>query len=125
MDLQQVMAKHSFTVVGDTLTPGKPAKEIKEKLLAHGYAVCAVGKELPSLNDVPQPLEVVDLCIHPAKGLALLTGCTKPIGCVVIQPGAESEEICALLAQRDIPYLKGCLLVGLRLYAGHMGRWDD
>lgn len=125
MELKQVMAQHTFVVLGDTLTAGKPAREIKEKLLAHERTVYAVGKELPSLNDVPDTLEVVDFCIHPVKGLRLLQECQKPIGCAVLQPGAESEEIVALLQERDIPYLKGCLLVGMRLYYGPGAQWED
>ncbi len=124
MNLQQILQKRRFTVVGNTLEPGKPARQIKEQLSARGYTVYAVGKELPALNDVPDELEAVDLCIHPAKGLRLLEACTRPIGCVVIQPGAESDEICALLARRGIPFLKGCLLVGMRLYTGPGAVWD-
>ena len=44
--------------------------------------------------------------------------CEKPFKCVVIQPGAESEEILRYLGENRLPYLEGCLLVGLSLYAG-------
>ena len=40
----------------------------------------------------------------------------KTIKIVVIQPGAESEEIIEYLKDNNIDYLEGCLLVGLKLY---------
>lgn len=116
LDLRDVMKKDRFAVVGNTLAPEKYAYKIKEELLAAGYTVHGVGYELETLDQVPGELEVVDLCIRPERGLALLHACRKPIGCVVIQPGAGSDEIRELLTRRGIPFLDGCLLVGLRLY---------
>ena len=116
MDLREVMQKKHFVVAGDTLNPEKYAFKIKEAMLQHGYEVVAVGKELASLNEVPGEIEVLDLCIHPAKGIALLRECTKHIGGVVVQPGAESEEILSFLTEKEIPWMQGCLLVGLKLY---------
>lgn len=118
MDLKEIMEKRHFVVAGDTLNEEKYACKIKHALQEHGYQVQCVGKELPSLNDVEGPLEVVDLCIHPAKGIRLLRECEKPVGAVLIQPGAESDEIRHFLEEKQIPFLEGCALVGLRLYAG-------
>ena len=42
--------------------------------------------------------------------------CRKPCRGVLIQPGAESQEIFDYLKEQGIPYLQGCALVGLRLY---------
>ncbi len=124
MTLEQVMRQKNFVVAGNTLEAGKPAREIKEKLLEHGYSVHCVGKELASLNDVPGDVDVLDLCIHPAKGLKLLQECRRPFGFVVIQPGAESDELCAWLQANGHPYRHGCLLVAMRLYAGDRAVWD-
>lgn len=118
MNLQEIMQKKRFVVVGDTRNEEKYAFKIKHALLEHGYQVQCVGKELASLNDVEGPLEIVDLCIHPAKGIRLLEACRKPVEAVLIQPGAESEEILTFLKEKGIPFLEGCALVGLRLYAG-------
>lgn len=117
MDLQEVMTKRTFAVVGDTLNPQKYAYKIRNGLQEHGYTAYAVGKELPSLNDVPGKLEIIDLCINPAKGLKLIQACEKDFDCIVIQPGAESDELFRYLDERKLPYLEGCLLVGLSLYA--------
>lgn len=124
MDLREIMRQHSFAVVGNTVEEGKYAKQIKDGLIEKGYRVYAVGKELASLNDVPGEIDIVDLCIHPAKGIQLLQECRKPYKCVVIQPGAESDEIESWLAQNGHDYIKGCLLVGMRLYTGPRAVWD-
>lgn len=76
----------------------------------------SVGKELASLNEIPGDLDIIDLCIHPAKGIKLLQECKKPFRCIVIQPGAESPEILQYLQEQNLPYIEGCLLVGMRLY---------
>lgn len=116
MDLKEIMGYRRFVVVGDTLHEEKYAHRIKQGLIAQGYKVHAVGKELASLNDVPGEIDIIDLCIHPAKGIGLLKECKKPFKCIVIQPGAESGEIFAYLNEQGLPYVEACLLVGLRLY---------
>ncbi len=116
MDLQEIMEQKVFAVVGDTLNEQKYAYQIKHELIGNGYIVYPVGKELASLNDVPGEIDIIDLCIHPAKGIHLLKENKKSVKGVLIQPGAESEEIIAYLQQEEIPYLEGCVLVGLDLY---------
>ncbi len=116
MDLREIMRQESFAVVGDTLNEEKYAYRIKQGLLEQGYTVHAVGKELASLNDVPGEIDIIDLCIHPAKGIKLLRECRKSFKCILIQPGAESAEIFAYLDAQNLPYIEGCVLVGLSLY---------
>lgn len=116
MDLKEIMDQESFAVVGDTLNEAKYAYRIKQGLLEQGYTVHAVGKELASLNDVEGEIDIIDLCIHPVKGLKLIEECQKSFRCIVIQPGAESAEIFAYLDAHHLPYIEGCLLVGLSLY---------
>lgn len=117
MDLKQVMAQKSFAVLGDTLNEEKYAYKIKQGLLEKGYTVYCVGKELASINDIEGEIDIIDLCIHPAKGLKLLQECKKNYQFIVIQPGAGDEALLAYLNQQNIPYMDGCLLVGLKLYA--------
>ena len=116
MNLQQVMAQKSFVVVGDTLNPDKFAYKIKLAMIEAGYKVQCVGKELESINQVKGDIDVIDLCINPKKGFALLKECTKDFKSVVLQPGAFDDELVAYLQEHKIPYIEGCLLVGLRLY---------
>ncbi len=116
MDLREVMNQKVFAVVGDTINEEKYAHKIKKKMQKNGYEVFPVGKELGSLNDIPGDLDIIDLCIHPAKGLALMKECQKEYKAVVIQPGAESNELVQYLKDNNIEYLEGCLLVGLKQY---------
>ncbi|MBR0495683.1 MAG: CoA-binding protein [Treponema sp.] len=117
MELPEIMQQQVFAVAGDTLNPEKYAYKIKQGLLEHGYTVHAVGKELASFNDIPGDIDIIDLCINPVKGLALIRECTKPFKCIVIQPGAESEELLSYLNEKNLPYIEGCVLVGLSVYA--------
>lgn len=117
ISLQEVMRQKVFAVAGDTLNPEKYAHRIKQGLLEHGYTVYAVGKELASFNDIPSGIDVIVLCVHPAKGLRLMQECARQCMCVVIQPGAESDELLAYLDRRQQPYIQGCVLVGLSVYA--------
>lgn len=117
MDLKEIMQQETFALAGDTLNEEKYAYKIKQGLLEHGYKVYAVGKELASFNDIPDGIDIIDLCINPVKGLSLIKECTRPFKCIVIQPGAESDELLAYLDEKKLPYIQGCLLVGLSLYA--------
>lgn len=117
MELKEIMEQKNFAVLGDTLNPEKYAYKIKNQLMDAGYNVHAVGKELASLNDIQDDIDIIDLCIHPVKGLKLMQENKKPFKCVVIQPGAESPELISWLDEQGLPYIEGCLLVGLALYA--------
>lgn len=116
MDLKETMKMKNFVVVGDTLNEKKYACKIKKELLAGGYKVASVGKELESINDVGFEIDVLDLCINPRAGIKLLKENKKKFKNIVIQPGAESREILEYLNKNNIPYIESCLLVGLRIY---------
>jgi len=116
MDLKEVMEQKNFVVVGNTVDEGKYAYKIKNKMKEKGYRVSAVGKELASINDVDGDIDIVDLCINPVKGLQMIKECRKDFKAVVIQPGAESQELTEYLKSNGIAYLEGCLLVGLKLF---------
>ena len=94
----------------------KYAYKIKHSLLEKGYTVRSVGKELNSINDVDIDIDVLDLCINPALGINLLKENKKEIKIVVIQPGAESEEIINYLKENNIEYIEACVLLGISLY---------
>ena len=115
MNLQEIMQYNNFTVLGNTENPEKYAYKIKEELIQKGYTVACVDKQYKSINDVP--FDVLDICMNPAKACKLIEETTKKIKATIIQPGAESEELKNLLSNKQIPYIEGCALVGLRLYA--------
>lgn len=117
MDLKEIMQQNVYVVVGDTLNEEKYAYRIKHELLKEGYKVYSVGKELTSINDIEEPIDIIDLCIHPVKGLKLMQECNKEFKSIVIQPGAESEELLSYLKEKNYSFIEGCLLVGIRLYS--------
>ena len=116
MELKEVMNQKSFAIVGDTLNEEKFAYKIKHKMISNGYTVHCVGKELESINDIPGDIDIIDLCIHPEKGLKLMQECTRPFKSIVIQPGAESDRLISYLQEMNYEYIQGCLLVGLSLF---------
>ncbi len=116
MKMTDIMAQQRFAVVGDTLNREKFACKIKYDLRANGYTVWPVGKELTSINNIPEDIDIIDLCINPKEGIRLLRECDKSVKGVVIQPGAGSNEIRAYLEQKEIPYLDGCVWKELSHY---------
>ena len=116
MTLEEIMKKRNWVVLGDTINEEKYAYRIKQKLIEKGFNVECVGKEKASIDDIAMDVDVVDLCIHPVKGLSLLKATGKNIPCVLIQPGAGSEEIEAYLTGKGIPFLNGCALKGMKAY---------
>lgn len=117
MDLHEIMQFQNFALLGDTLNEEKYAYKIKHEMTEHGYTVFSVGKELASLNDIEEDIDVVDVCIHPKKALQLLKECKKSFRMIVLQPGAFDDALLEYLKEQNLPYIEGCLLVGLRLYA--------
>lgn len=113
MTVEQLLQNKVFVVAGDTVNEEKYAFKIKKALQDSGYVVFSVGKELASIDDVPSDFDVLDLCIHPVKGLELIKSCSKNIPAVIIQPGAGSDEIRALLGEKGVPFIDGCVLKGL------------
>lgn len=117
MNLEQIMQQNIFAVVGNTLNEEKYAYKIKNRLLENGYKAYSVGKELNSLNEIEEEIDIIDLCINAVKGLELIKDCNKKYKCIVIQPGAESTELLNYLEKEKLPYIESCLLVGLSLYS--------
>ena len=54
MTVDNLMDRKVFTLAGDTLNEDKYAYKIKGALLGAGYKVHCVGKELASLDEVPE-----------------------------------------------------------------------
>ncbi len=116
MDLKEIMKQKVFVVVGNTIDENKYAYKIKHSLIDKGYKVYCVGKELKSINDIDEKIDIIDLCINSFKGLELIKENKKKFKSIVIQPGAESDELKNYLKENDLPFIEGCVLVGLSLY---------
>lgn len=118
LDLQEVMKYHRFLVVGDTRNPDKYAYRIAGAMSDAGYQVTEGGRSPEDVNLAGNSVDIVDLCINGERGLEYMQHLTVDYHGVVIQPGAETLKLLTYLEDRGIPYLEGCLLVGLRLYPG-------
>ena len=116
MNLQEVMSQQVYAVIGDTVNLEKFAAKIKTGLQEQGYTAYGVGKELSSLNEIPEEIDIIDLCARAEKSLELLKENRKPFKCVVVQPGADSPELLGWLEEQKIPYIQNCLLVGMKTY---------
>ncbi len=116
VDLKEIMSYSNFALLGDTLNEEKTAYEIKKRLINAGYHVQCVGKELDSINDIQGEIDIIDLCIHPVKGIKLIKECKKKFKCILIQPGAADETLINYLNEQQLPYVEGCVLVGLSYY---------
>lgn len=115
MDLSDIMQQKTFLIVGNTRNKEKYAYQIKQAMIEHGYQVYDADS-VQTMSDVPDTLDVIDLCIRADRGLEILQACEKKVSCVVVQPGASSEALVGYLEGKQIPYIHGCLLQGLRLY---------
>ena len=120
MELKEIMNYKNFAVIGNTIDSEKYAYKIKENLKYYGYNVYGVHKEYSAIDAIEEEVEVVDLCINPVLGLKYLKETKKDYKVVLIQPGAESEEIREYLNSINKPFLEGCALVGIRRFKGEL-----
>ena len=69
------------------------------------------GRCATTLEECPQPIDVVDLIISPTMGLGIIDEMVDlGISDIFIQPGAESEEVLEKCLQSDIRVHQGCVL---------------
>lgn len=108
----------NWCVIGDVGNEKKYAYRILNKLKENGYNVVGVNSRgdgiYKSLSEVPYDIEVIDLCINPIRGIEFIKGVKElSINKVLIQPGAESEEILKFCNENNIEAIEGCALVEL------------
>lgn len=108
MILDEMMNCKNFVVVGKTTDEEKFACKIKNILLKNNYKVYSIPYETKTFDEVLFDNFIIDLCINPIKGLEILKSCNKRVFGVIIQPGAESDDIISYLKDSSIPYVLGC-----------------
>lgn len=120
MDASVFMKYKNWVVVGDILNEEKYAYKILNSLKNAGYNVKGVNprekyKEVyKDLSEVPYNIDVVDLCIRPEDGIRIIKEAARlHIDKVLIQPGAESDEIVEFADKKNILAIEGCALVEL------------
>ena len=121
MNASEFLSLSNWVVVGDVLNDSKYAYKILAALKSNQYKVEGVnpkaeeGQCYRELKDVPYEIEVLDLCIHPKRGIDIVKA-AKDLGIknILIQPGAESEEILSYCSENSLNAIQGCALVELR-----------
>jgi predicted CoA-binding protein len=118
-----------WAVLGDVLNAAKPASRIVARLRANKKTVFLVNPRAPTTDDdnaqprvypslatllSSEPIDVLDLVINSTEGLKQLSELPADTKLqVFIQPGAASNDIKQLCAQRSWPFHEGCVLVEL------------
>ena len=122
--ISDFIGRRVWAVVGVSQDPAKYGNRIYRSLLASGYQVYPVnpkGGEIngatvyPSLADLPQRPEVVDLVVPPAVTEQLVQE-VKSLGLtrVWMQPGSESETAIAYCRQQGIQVVHDACAMALR-----------
>lgn len=120
MDIKELIIKNNWVVIGDVNNKEKYAYKILEKFKKKGYTVVGVhpkGGEgvYKSLKEIPFKINAIDLCINSKLGIEYLKEANElDIKNVLIQPGAESEEILKYCKKNNINAIENCALVQLR-----------
>ena len=120
MDIKELIIKNNWVVIGDVNNKEKYAYKILEKFKEKGYTVVGVhpkGGEgvYKSLKEIPFKINAIDLCINSKLGIEYLKEANElDIKNVLIQPGAESEEILEYCKKNNINAIGNCALAQLR-----------
>lgn len=123
MNAGDLLNYKNWVVVGDVLNEEKYAYRILNALKEANFNVSGInprddsGKVYKTLEQVPYKIEIIDLCINPISGLKIIEeAVVLGIDKVLIQPGAESDEILSLCKNKGIIAIEGCALVELSHY---------
>lgn len=117
---QDLLEFKNWAVVGDVLNASKYAHKIKNRLEQEGYQVFKVNPRsasdevYKSLKEIKEKVDVIDLVIHPKVGINVIRE-AKEVGIdkILIQPGAESEEILKFCQDNGLSVVESCVLVEL------------
>ena len=100
--IREFLTKKKIAVVGSLKNESKVAYRIVQDLLCRGYELYPVNpnkkevlglKVYPSVKDLPDEVEAVDLVTPPAATEKIVRDCKdKGFDIVWMQPGAESAE---------------------------------
>ena len=120
MQVEEFFNYKNWVVIGDVLNKSKYASKILEALKSSNFNVTGInprdtsGEVYKNLRDIPYKIEIIDLCINPITGLKIMQEAAElGIDKVLIQPGAESQEILNYCAEKGIIAIEGCALVEL------------
>ncbi len=127
--IEDFINRRVWAVVGASHNPAKYGYKIVRDLTAAGYKIYPVNpkggeingiKVYPSLRDLPEKPEVVDIVVPPEVTEEIVKEC-KELGLtrVWMQPGAESEEAIRYCEENGIKVVYGvCAMINKK-------RWED
>lgn len=120
MKAEELMKYKNWVVVGGVTDKNKYAYRILSELKETGYNVKGVNPKGDSLDtykklkEVDYKIDVLDLCINPMEGIKIVKEAHEQgINNILIQPGAESNEILDYCKDKGINAVEGCALVQL------------
>lgn len=108
-----------WVVIGDVANKDKYASKILQKFKKSGYTAEGVHPKggdniYKTLGEVPYEIEAIDLCINSVQGIKYVMEAKKVgIKNILIQPGAESEEIISYCKTNGMTAIQGCALIEL------------
>lgn len=100
----------NILLLGDTNNYEKFAYKILKLLETKDFNIYCVDKQYAEISDITINFDIVVLCMHPIKAFGLLKDHVHKLKNVIIQPGAESDDIINLLKSANINYTLGCVL---------------
>lgn len=117
MNISELFKEYNWVVVGDVTNKVKYAYRIFNALKSEKYNVAGVNPKanedgiFNSIKEVDFKIDVIDLCINPKVGLQIVKDAKKiGVNKILIQPGAESEEILIYCKENNIVVMQGCVL---------------
>lgn len=123
MDAQKLLEYKSWLVAGDVENESKYAYRILNTLKSEGFNVSTLNPSsenkniYKSISEIKEKIDVIDLCINPKAGIEIVKDAYKNgINKILIQPGAESEDILEFCKEKDILAIRGCVLVEMPYY---------
>lgn len=123
MDGQKLLDYKNWLVAGDVENESKYAYRILHTLKDGGFNVCSLNpysenKDIyTNISKVKEKVDVIDLCINPKEGINIVKEAHKNgINKILIQPGAENEDILEFCKENNILAIRGCVLVEMAYY---------
>lgn len=122
--IQTMLEKKNWVVVGAHPSPEKFGNKIFKKLRAHDHHVIPVNpvyddvdgvKTIPSLKEVDQPFDCVNVVVAPHRALQVVKDAIElGVKYIWFQPGAFNEEVIDLAEESGMEVVyHACVLVEL------------
>lgn len=123
MNAQELLEYKNWLVAGDIENKSKYAYRVKQTLKNEDFNVFTLNpyskseNVYKSISEIKEKIDIIDLCINPKIGIEIVKEAYENnINKILIQPGAESEEILEFCNKNNILAIEGCALVEIAYY---------